>query len=63
MEGATFPSIDSIVALCDELKYAKRAVISCLDSSDTLVDMHGLEYWAGRVESLRKELKEKLGRN
>lgn len=43
-----------------ELKYAKKAVISCLESHSTLVDMHGLEYWAGVVERLRKEIKETL---
>ena len=43
-----------------ELEYAKKAVISCLEHDGTLVDMHGLEYWAGVVESLRNEIKEML---
>lgn len=43
-----------------ELEYAKKAVISCLDDMLVLVDMHGLVYWAGVVERLRKEIKEML---
>lgn len=44
----------------EELEYAKKAVISCLEHDGTWVDMHGLEYWAGVVERLRKEIKEML---
>lgn len=44
----------------EELEYAKKAVMSCLKSHSVLVDMHGLEYWAGVVERLRKEIKEML---
>lgn len=44
----------------EELEYAKKAVISCLEHDGILVDMHGLEYWAGIVERLRKEIKEML---
>lgn len=40
------------------LEYAKKAVMSCLEKDGVLVDMHGLEYWAGVVERLRKEIKE-----
>lgn len=43
-----------------ELEYAKKAVMSCLEHYNVLVDMHGLEYWAGVVERLRKEIKEML---
>lgn len=43
-----------------ELDYAKRAVLSCLEKASVLVDMHGLEYWAGVVERLRNEIKEML---
>ena len=43
-----------------ELEYAKKAVMSCLEHDGILVDMHGLEYWAGVVEILRKERKEML---
>jgi hypothetical protein len=42
------------------LEYAKKAVISCLEKYGVLVDMHGLEYWAGVVEKLRAEIKEAL---
>jgi hypothetical protein len=44
----------------EELEYAKKAVMSCLEHDGILVDMHGLEYWAGVVEILRKEIKEML---
>lgn len=40
-----------------ELEKAKQAVRDCLESEAVLVDMHGLEYWAGRVEALRREIK------
>lgn len=43
-----------------ELRYAKKAVMRCLEYDGVLVDMHGLEYWAGIVERLRKEIKEML---
>lgn len=43
-----------------ELGKAKRAVLSCLKEDGVLVDMHGLEYWAGVVERLRKEIKEMI---
>jgi hypothetical protein len=44
----------------DELEYAKKAVISCLEKESVLVDMHDLEYWASVVCRLRKEIKEML---
>lgn len=44
----------------NQLNYAKKAVRSCLEHDGVLVDMHGLEYWAGVVERLRKEIKEAL---
>ena len=43
-----------------DLEYAKKAVLSCLENHSVLVDMHDLEYWAGVVERLRKEIKEML---
>ena len=43
-----------------KLEYAKEAVLSCLRYDGVLVDMHGLEYWAGYVERLRKEIKAML---
>jgi hypothetical protein len=42
------------------LEYAKKAVISCLEKDGVLVDWHDLEYWAGVVIRLRKEIKEAL---
>jgi len=43
-----------------ELQEAKKAVQACLDNESTLVNFHGLVYWAGVVERLRKEIKESL---
>ncbi|MEY4342513.1 MAG: hypothetical protein RL736_306, partial [Pseudomonadota bacterium] len=39
---------------------AKDAVKWLVDHEAELVDMHGLTYWAGVVERLRKEIKEAL---
>ena len=41
----------------EELMKAKENVKWLLDNPDGLVDMHGLEYWAGVVERLRQEVK------
>lgn len=46
--------------IINDLTYARHACEECLKNADTLVDMHGLAYWAGRVEQLRKEIKEQL---
>lgn len=43
-----------------ELEKAKQATRDCLNDSNVLVDMHGLAYWAGEVERLRKEIRESL---
>lgn len=43
-----------------ELEKAKENVKWLLDNCDGKVDMYGLEYWAGVVERLRKEIKEML---
>jgi hypothetical protein len=40
-----------------ELTKAKEAVIWLL-SNDGLVDMHGITYWSGEVERLRRGIKE-----
>jgi len=44
----------------EELKTAKENVRYLLDHEGALVDMHGLEYWAGVVERLRIEIKAEL---
>ena len=44
----------------EELEYAKKAVLAALEKDGCLVDMHGLSYWAERVEKLRVEIKEML---
>lgn len=48
----------TIVEVATELEKAKDAVRFCLEHESGLVDMHGLSYWAGVVERLRKEIKE-----
>ena len=47
----------TIVEVATELEKAKDAVRSCLEHDSGLVDMHGLEYWAGVVERRRIEIK------
>ena len=42
--------------LFERLEYAKKAVRTMLDKDGCSVDMHGLTYWAGEVERLRKEV-------
>lgn len=46
--------------LFEQLEEAKQAAKSCLESDNTLVGMHGLVYWAERVETLRQQIKEQL---
>ena len=46
--------------LFEKLQYAKEAVRTELENAATLVDMHGLKYWAGEVERLRDEVKKSL---
>lgn len=48
----------TIIEVAKELEQAKNAVRFCLEHESGLVDMHGLEYWAGVVERRRKEIKE-----
>lgn len=50
----------TIVEVATELEKAKDAVRFCLEHESGLVDMHGLEYWAGVVERRRKEIKEMI---
>lgn len=45
-----------LVALAAKLQEAKNAVIFCLNNPTGSVNFHGLEYWAGEVERLRKEI-------
>lgn len=44
----------------NDLAYAKYATIECAEKDGVLVDMHGLVYWAERVETLRRQIKEQL---
>ena len=46
--------------LFERLEYAKKAVRTMIDKDGSSVDFHGLAYWAGQVENLRKEIKDKL---
>jgi hypothetical protein len=50
----------TIVEVATELEQAKDAVRFCLEHESGLVDMHGLEYWAGVVVRRRKEIKEMI---
>jgi hypothetical protein len=43
----------------EELETAKENVKTLLES-DCSVDMHGIEYWAGRVERLRELIRSRL---
>ena len=47
----------TIVDVATELEKAKDSVRFCLEHDSGLVDMHGLEYWAGVVERRRIEIK------
>ena len=49
---------EELINKIKDLEYAKNAIYAILKDSDCLVDMHGLTYWAGRVEKLRQEIKE-----
>ena len=44
----------------EQLDQAKHNVRWLLDHGSGLVDMHGLEYWAGVVERRRAEIREAL---
>lgn len=44
--------------VAEELEKAKKATFDCLMNANCCVDMHGLSYWAGEVEGLRKKLKD-----
>lgn len=44
----------------DELKTAKKNVQTLLDEPESSIDMHGLAYWAERVERLREIIKNSL---
>jgi len=43
-----------------ELAEAKKNTQTLLDESNASIGMHGLEYWAGRVERLRELIKNSL---
>lgn len=52
--------MNDLKELVEMYAHAKQATRYCLDHDTGLVDMHGLAYWAGKVEELRKQIKEKL---
>ncbi len=43
-----------------ELETAKKNVQTLLDEPNASIDMHGIEYWAGRVQRLRELIKNSL---
>lgn len=48
------------MTIFEQLEKAKQNVKWLVDNADGLADMHGLVYWAGEVERLRKEIKASL---
>ena len=46
--------------LIKELETAKKNCYRLLEHPEGLVDMHGLEYRAGKVERLREQIKKAL---
>jgi len=51
----------SLEQIAKDLEYAKKAVQTFLDEPNTdSIDMHGIEFWAGRVERLRELIKNSL---
>ena len=51
---------EDIKKLVDELLTAKSNVAYCLEHPNGSVNFHGIEYWAGCVERLRKQVNEVL---
>lgn len=43
-----------------DLAIAKKNTQTLLDEPNASINMHGLEYWAGRVETLREFIKNNL---
>lgn len=52
--------MDNIKNLIEKLEKAKKAVLACLENKNVSVDFHGLSFWAGEVERLRKEIEKLL---
>lgn len=46
--------------LFKKLEHAKKSVLFLLENESGSVDFHGIEYWAGEVARLRKEIKKLL---
>lgn len=51
---------EEILKKVSELLEAKDNIIFCLNNPTGSAGMHGLSYWSGVVERLRKELAELL---
>ena len=43
-----------------ELEIAKKNTQTLLDEPNASIDMHGLGYWAGLVETLRGDIRDNL---
>lgn len=52
--------MNNLEELIQKLEKAKKATQTCLYDAESLVDFHGLGYWANEVERLRKLIKENL---
>ena len=46
-----------ILEIIEKLETARKNVKWLVDNPDSLIDFHGLVYWAGVVEKLRIELR------
>jgi len=54
------PMAELVTPKVEQLEEAKANVLWLLDHPNGLADMHGIRYWAGRVEVLREEIREHL---
>ena len=57
-ELETFDIKNDTETWLEKYNYAKKSCLECLENPNTLVDFHGLEYWAGEVERFRREFRE-----
>lgn len=60
MKQETIHTPKTTIELVEMLEKAKSHVLWLLEHPDGLADMHGLKYWAGVVEDLRQEIKNRL---
>lgn len=56
----SFTTDKDLQSKINELNIAKKNCMAILEKDGVLVDFHDLDYWAKRVVTLRKEIKEML---